>query len=102
MGRGDPKVTGVLPIGLEEATKLMTYVTKSGKEYVCVMQVHCDFQLEELKKALSQFVGTIYQKPPVRSSVKRRVRKGGFTVWSSSRPRAGWSCSGSPRSRALT
>jgi rRNA pseudouridine synthase, putative len=53
----------------------MTYVTKSGKEYVCVMQVHCDFQAEELKKVLSQFVGTVYQKPPVRSSVKRRIRK---------------------------
>ena len=65
----------MLPIGLENATKLMTYVTKSGKEYVCVMQVHCDFDLEELKGILSQFVGEIYQKPPVRSSVKRRVRK---------------------------
>jgi H/ACA ribonucleoprotein complex subunit 4 len=53
----------------------MSYVTKSGKEYVCVMQVHCDFDVETLKKILSQFVGTIYQKPPVRSSVKRRVRK---------------------------
>ncbi|ABP94234.1 MULTISPECIES: RNA-guided pseudouridylation complex pseudouridine synthase subunit Cbf5 [Metallosphaera] len=53
----------------------MSVVTKSGKEYVCLMEVHCDFQEERLRAIAKEFVGTIYQKPPVRSSVKRRVRK---------------------------
>lgn len=39
------------------------------------MQVHCNFDINELNNILKKFVGTIYQKPPVRSSVKRRVRK---------------------------
>ena len=73
--RGDPKVTGVLPIGLENATKLMNLVSKSGKEYVCIMQVHCDYKIEELRNIIQEFIGEIYQRPPVRSSVKRRTRK---------------------------
>ncbi len=68
-------MTGVLPIGLGKATRLMNLVTKSGKEYVCLMEIHCDFKEGELKDVVSQFKGVIYQKPPVRSSVKRRVRK---------------------------
>jgi H/ACA ribonucleoprotein complex subunit 4 len=73
--RGDPKVTGVLPIGMENATKLMSLISKAGKEYVCIMQVHCDYKMDELKEIVNQFIGEIYQRPPVRSSVKRRTRK---------------------------
>ncbi|WP_420825187.1 RNA-guided pseudouridylation complex pseudouridine synthase subunit Cbf5 [Sulfurisphaera tokodaii] len=62
-------------MGLENATKLMSYISSSGKEYVCLMQVHCDFNIDELKQIISKFIGIIYQKPPVRSSVKRRTRK---------------------------
>lgn len=64
-----------MPIGLENATKLMPYISRGGKEYVCLMQVHCDFNFDELKSIVEKFVGEIYQKPPVRSSVKRRTRK---------------------------
>ncbi|BCS92037.1 RNA-guided pseudouridylation complex pseudouridine synthase subunit Cbf5 [Metallosphaera javensis (ex Sakai et al. 2022)] len=53
----------------------MSVVTKSGKEYVCLMEVHCDFREDRVREVSKEFVGTIYQKPPVRSSVKRRVRK---------------------------
>jgi len=53
----------------------MPYITHSGKEYICLMQVHCDYDFKELEQVMKKFVGVIYQKPPVRSSVKRRTRK---------------------------
>lgn len=53
----------------------MSYVTHSGKEYICLMQVHCDFEFAQLQDIIKKFIGVIYQKPPVRSSVKRRTRK---------------------------
>jgi H/ACA ribonucleoprotein complex subunit 4 len=74
LGRGNPKVTGVLPIGLENATKIMSYTTNAGKEYICVMQVHCDVDEKTLVEVVKKFEGEIYQRPPVRSSVKRRLR----------------------------
>jgi len=52
----------------------MNYISKGGKEYVCVMQVHCEYDKEELTKIIKSFEGEIYQRPPVRSSVKRRLR----------------------------
>ncbi|WP_338078098.1 RNA-guided pseudouridylation complex pseudouridine synthase subunit Cbf5 [Acidianus infernus] len=61
-------------MGLENATKLMTYITKAGKEYICVMETHEKVDLSIVKKIAEEFKGTIYQRPPVRSSVKRRLR----------------------------
>ncbi|AWR94513.1 RNA-guided pseudouridylation complex pseudouridine synthase subunit Cbf5 [Acidianus brierleyi] len=61
-------------MGLENATKIMNYVTEAGKEYICVMQVHCDIEKDLLKSIIEKFKGKIYQRPPVRSSVKRRLR----------------------------
>ncbi len=73
-GTLDPKVTGVLPVALQEATKVIHYVMLSGKEYVMVIQLHDDVSEEELRSKLSLFVGEIYQRPPLRSSVKRQLR----------------------------
>jgi H/ACA ribonucleoprotein complex subunit 4 len=74
-GRGNPKVTGVLPVALEDATKVVQGFLYSGKEYVCVMQVHADVPENTIRDVLGEFVGEIYQKPPLRSSVKREPRK---------------------------
>lgn len=68
-------MTGVLPVALEDATKVVQGFLHSGKEYVCVMQVHADVPEDTLRKVLSEFVGEIYQKPPLRASVKREPRK---------------------------
>ena len=38
-GTLDPKVTGVLVMGLGRATRLMEYMLKSDKVYVCLMYV---------------------------------------------------------------
>lgn len=73
-GTLDPKVTGVLPITLEEATKVVQALLLSGKEYVCVMRLHGDIPEGRIKSLLNEFTGVIYQRPPVRASVKRRLR----------------------------
>jgi H/ACA ribonucleoprotein complex subunit 4 len=47
----------------------------TGKEYVCLMQVHADISENNLRSVLTEFTGEIYQKPPLRASVKREPRK---------------------------
>ncbi len=73
-GTLDPKVTGVLPITLEEATKVVQAFLYSGKEYVCVMKLHGNAEEADIKRVLSEFEDEIYQRPPLRSSVKRQLR----------------------------
>jgi H/ACA ribonucleoprotein complex subunit 4 len=67
-------VTGVLPITLEESRKTVQALLHSGKEYVCVMKLHGDASEESVKKVLAEFENTIYQRPPLRASVKRQLR----------------------------
>ena len=73
-GTLDPKVTGILPVALEDATKIIQSLLPAGKEYVTVIQLHGDVSKEKIKKVIKEFEGPIYQRPPVRSSVKRRLR----------------------------
>lgn len=73
-GTLDPKVTGVLPVMLGNATKIANVLLKAGKEYVCIMRLHQQESKGKIRKAAAEFVGTIYQRPPLRSSVKRRLR----------------------------
>jgi H/ACA ribonucleoprotein complex subunit 4 len=73
-GTLDPKVTGVLPITLEDSTKMVQALLHSGKEYVCVMKLHGDAEEERVKKIMEEFQDLIYQRPPLRSSVKRQLR----------------------------
>ncbi|MEM4649342.1 MAG: hypothetical protein QXP78_01600 [Candidatus Bathyarchaeia archaeon] len=68
-------MTGVLPIALEDATKALQVFLHSGKEYICLMQLHGDISEEKLFNILKEFTGEIYQKPPLRASVKREIRK---------------------------
>jgi len=73
-GTLDPKVTGVLPTALEEATKAVGILLLSGKEYVCVMRLHEEVPEGRVRAVLGEFVGEILQRPPLRSSVRRVVR----------------------------
>lgn len=73
-GTLDPKVTGILPVTLEDATKVVQAFLYSGKEYVCVMKLHGDAQEAKIKQVLHEFEDEIYQRPPLRSSVKRQLR----------------------------
>ncbi len=73
-GTLDPKVTGVLPIGLNNATKCIPYWHLLPKEYVGVMHLHRDTDENSIKKIFKEFTGKIYQRPPLKSSVKRSLR----------------------------
>ena len=73
-GTLDPKVTGVLPVTLQDSTKIVQALLDSGKEYVCVMRTHEEVSEETVRKTLDLFTGEIYQRPPLRSSVSRRLR----------------------------
>ncbi|MDI6819354.1 MAG: RNA-guided pseudouridylation complex pseudouridine synthase subunit Cbf5 [Candidatus Hodarchaeaceae archaeon] len=74
-GTLDPKVSGVLPIALEDATKMVQTLLPAGKEYVCLMHLHGDVSDHELEQTLKEFEGEIYQRPPVRAAVRRILRK---------------------------
>lgn len=73
-GTLDPKVTGVLVMGLGRATRLMEYMLKSDKVYVCLMYVHKKVSKERIEEALKKFTGEIMQMPPIVSAVKRQLR----------------------------
>ena len=73
-GTLDPNVTGVLPVTLEDSTKIVQALLYSGKEYVCVMKVHGDVKEEDVKRVLAEFEDEIFQRPPLRASVKRQLR----------------------------
>ncbi len=73
-GTLDPYVSGVLPITLGKATRLTDIVLSSDKEYICLMRLHGDRPEDRIRKVFSEFVGKIYQLPPVRSSIKRQLR----------------------------
>jgi H/ACA ribonucleoprotein complex subunit 4 len=67
-------VTGVLPVTLEESRKVVQALLLSGKEYVCLMKLHGDISETRVKDVLKEFEDTIYQRPPLRASVKRQLR----------------------------
>ena len=67
-------MTGVLPITLEESRKIVQALLLSGKEYVCIMKLHGDTPEERVRAVLKEFEDIIYQRPPLRASVKRQLR----------------------------
>jgi len=74
-GTLDPKVTGVLPIALGRATRILQFLLKAGKEYIALMHLHKKISEEAIRKGLKEFVGLIEQLPPKKSAVKRQLRK---------------------------
>src|SRR3989344_404890 len=49
-GTLDPHVTGVLPVALGKATRIVQTLLKAGKEYVGIMHLHTDIPEEEIKR----------------------------------------------------
>jgi len=74
-GTLDPRVSGVLVIALENATKLMPILLSSKKEYVGIIHLHRDTERKKIKKAFESFIGKVWQLPPVKSAVARRERE---------------------------
>ncbi len=73
-GTLDPQVSGVLPLGLGEATKALGVLLLGPKEYVGLGRVHSLPSKEKLSEVINLFKGEIFQKPPQRSAVVRQTR----------------------------
>src|SRR3989338_4453542 len=74
-GTLDPAVTGVLPVALGRATKVVQALLIACKEYVAIMHLHKDVEESNLRDTISKhFIGKIQQMPPLKSSVKRQLR----------------------------
>lgn len=73
-GTLDPRVTGVLPIGIDNATRVIQLLLGAPKEYVCLMRLHEDVGETRIQDIFQEFTGKIFQTPPVKSAVKRELR----------------------------
>ena len=73
-GTLDPQVSGVLPLGLGEATKALGVLLFGPKEYHALGRVHSLPSKEKLSEVIESLTGEIYQKPPQRSAVVRQTR----------------------------
>lgn len=73
-GTLDPGATGLLPMGLGEATKALSVLLLGPKEYFSLARIHSNYTRTSIEKVLLNFLGDIYQRPPQRSSVKRMTR----------------------------
>ena len=84
-GTLDPKVTGCLIVCVDRATRLVKSQQSAGKEYVCVIRLHDALSLNKLTldasaaekhltSAIETLRGALFQRPPLISAVKRRLR----------------------------
>ncbi len=67
-------MTGILPILLENARKIVNLLLTSSKEYICIMRLHKKVDEDKLMEVIKEFRGQIYQIPPRKSAIKRRLR----------------------------
>ncbi|UIO99419.1 RNA-guided pseudouridylation complex pseudouridine synthase subunit Cbf5 [Halobaculum sp. CBA1158] len=72
-GTLDPKVTGCLPTLTGDATRLAQVFLEGTKEYVAVLELHAPAPTD-LERVIAEFEGDLYQKPPRKSAVTRRLR----------------------------
>jgi H/ACA ribonucleoprotein complex subunit 4 len=73
-GTLDPQVSGVLWVGMGPALKLLPLMLEFPKTYVALVTFHAPVDEAEVAAVLPEFVGPIFQTPPVRSAVKRQRR----------------------------
>lgn len=74
-GTLDPKVTGCLIVCLNRATRLVKAQQSAGKEYVAIVKLHAAIDNEnKLVKALDTLTGSVFQRPPLISAVKKVLR----------------------------
>ncbi len=74
-GTLDPEVSGVLPVALGRATKLLQYIAAKEKTYVGIIKFKKKIGKDEVEKLFKEFTGTITQTPPKISAVKKVARK---------------------------
>jgi tRNA pseudouridine55 synthase len=73
-GTLDPGTTGLLPLGLGEATKALSALTLGPKEYYALARMHSYISANKIEPVMKEFTGDIYQRPPQRSAVRRATR----------------------------
>lgn len=91
-GTLDPLASGVLPLGLGQGTRVLEYLSGAGKAYRAVVRLGvstdtydaegtvtssssvADLPLQPIEAALTEFRGTIQQRPPLFSALKRNGR----------------------------
>src|SRR3989441_4301073 len=69
-----PRVTGVLPIALDNATRAVDAMLEGDKEDVGVLQLREGGEGAGGRAMLERLTGEVWQTPPVRSAVKRELR----------------------------
>ncbi len=75
-GTLDPKVTGVLPVALSRACRLLGFFINHNKTYAGVMHVNNPVSIKKLQEIINKnFIGKIKQMPPQKSRVKRQERE---------------------------
>jgi H/ACA ribonucleoprotein complex subunit 4 len=74
-GTLDPKVTGLMLVAFNEATKAMPLLSKLDKAYEGVIRIHGPFTESQLSRTFKKFTGKISQTPPKRSAVLRKPRE---------------------------
>ncbi len=73
-GTLDPNVSGLLWVGVGPALKLLPLVLEFPKRYVGLVAFHAPVAASDLDRVVREFLGPIFQTPPVRSAVKRERR----------------------------
>ncbi|KAK7749443.1 centromere/microtubule-binding protein cbf5 [Cytospora paraplurivora] len=75
-GTLDPKVTGCLIVCIDRATRLVKSQQGAGKEYVAVVRFHDKVPggKTEFARVLELLTGSLFQRPPLISAVKRQLR----------------------------
>lgn len=73
-GTLDPKVTGVLTVCLNRATRLTKSQQNAGKTYVCCIEFNNETTLDKFKAACKKLTGHLFQRPPLMCAVKRDLR----------------------------
>ncbi|MDD5760241.1 MAG: RNA-guided pseudouridylation complex pseudouridine synthase subunit Cbf5 [Desulfobulbaceae bacterium] len=74
-GTLDPQVSGVLPVALGKATKLIRYIASKEKTYVCLMKFKELMPEEKIRALFEEFTGRITQTPPKISAVRKVPRQ---------------------------
>ncbi len=74
-GTLDPEVSGVLPVALGRATKLLRYIAGKDKTYVGIMKFRNPKTRAEIEALFQKFTGEITQTPPKISAVRKAPRK---------------------------
>ncbi|MBD3210556.1 RNA-guided pseudouridylation complex pseudouridine synthase subunit Cbf5 [Candidatus Micrarchaeota archaeon] len=74
-GTLDPEVTGVLPVALGKATKLLRYIAGKHKTYAGIIKFKNVLEKSRIQELFSEFTGEIIQTPPKISAVKKAPRK---------------------------